>query len=359
MSGPKQAIRYCQAANGMSIAWSSKGSGPALVLCAMVWNVERQFGPNCAFPLWAEIAEARRLVMYDGLGSGLSDRSFEDISVENSVADLAAVVDAAGLGKFAICATCMGAQAAISYAAAHPDRVERMVLIGGFARGLLHRQPTAKQIAQRELMLEALEIGWDDPIPAFRLLDQLSAFPQATLEEQLRMTEMLRSTTSGRNVVRYFRAQGEGDVSSEARRVQCPTLIAHARDSARIPFDEGCRLAGLIPNARFLPLDGKDALPMASSPSFRIVVDAARAFLQEGELGATGHGLGVHLTPRECEVLELIAQGLDNLQIAAHLGLSEKTVRNHITPIFDKLSVDNRSRAIVKAREAGLGLRRA
>lgn len=359
MSGPKQAIRYCQATNGMSIAWSSRGSGPALVLCSMVWNVEREFGPNCAFPLWAEIAEARRLVMYDGLGSGLSDRSFEDISIENSVADLAAVVDAAGLEKFAICSSCMGAQAAISYAAAHPDRVEKMVLIGGFSRGLMHRQPTAKQIAQRELMLEALEIGWDDPIPAFRLLDQLSAFPQATLEEQLRMTEMLQSTTSGRNTVKYFRAQSETDVSSQARHVQCPTLIAHARESARIPFDEGCRLAGLIPNAQFLPLDGKDTVPTPSNPAFRVVVDATRAFLQEGDLGSAGNGLGVHLTPREGEVLELMAQGLDNLQIAAHLGLSEKTVRNHITPIFDKLSVDNRGRAIVKAREAGLGLRRA
>ena len=54
-------------------------------------------------------------------------------------------------------------------------------------------------------------------------------------------------------------------------------------------------------------------------------------------------------------MLELIAQGLDDLQIAAHLGLSEKTVRNHISPIFDTLGVENRSQTIVKAREAGLG----
>jgi DNA-binding NarL/FixJ family response regulator len=61
------------------------------------------------------------------------------------------------------------------------------------------------------------------------------------------------------------------------------------------------------------------------------------------------------LTPREVEILEHIAQGLDNAQIAAHLALSEKTVRNNITHIFDKLQVENRSRAIVVAREAGLG----
>ncbi|MGH8734629.1 MAG: helix-turn-helix domain-containing protein, partial [Burkholderiales bacterium] len=61
------------------------------------------------------------------------------------------------------------------------------------------------------------------------------------------------------------------------------------------------------------------------------------------------------LTGREREVLELIAQGLDNAQIAARLTLSEKTVRNNITHIFDKLGVENRPQAIVLAREGGLG----
>ena len=61
------------------------------------------------------------------------------------------------------------------------------------------------------------------------------------------------------------------------------------------------------------------------------------------------------LTPREADVLDAIARGLDNAQIAAHLGISEKTVRNNITRIFDKLDVENRSRAIVLAREHGMG----
>ena len=61
------------------------------------------------------------------------------------------------------------------------------------------------------------------------------------------------------------------------------------------------------------------------------------------------------LTSREREILELIAQGLDNAQIAARLELSEKTVRNNITHIFDKIGVETRSKAIVLARERGLG----
>jgi DNA-binding NarL/FixJ family response regulator len=61
------------------------------------------------------------------------------------------------------------------------------------------------------------------------------------------------------------------------------------------------------------------------------------------------------LTPRETELVEFIARGLDNAQIAAHVGLSEKTVRNHISSIFTKLGVENRAQAIVRARDAGYG----
>jgi DNA-binding NarL/FixJ family response regulator len=59
------------------------------------------------------------------------------------------------------------------------------------------------------------------------------------------------------------------------------------------------------------------------------------------------------LTPRERQILEFLAHGLDNMQIAAHLGLSEKTVRNNITPILDKLGVESSAQAIVRARDAG------
>ncbi len=61
------------------------------------------------------------------------------------------------------------------------------------------------------------------------------------------------------------------------------------------------------------------------------------------------------LTNREREVLELIALGVANSKIAEKLVISEKTVRNHITSIFSKLQVADRSQAIVKARNAGLG----
>ena len=76
---------------------------------------------------------------------------------------------------------------------------------------------------------------------------------------------------------------------------------------------------------------------------------------------ARARALGVHpfpdLTDREREVLEELAQGASNSTIAMRLGISLKTVRNHVSTILGKLMVVDRAQAIVRAREAGLGVR--
>jgi DNA-binding NarL/FixJ family response regulator len=78
-----------------------------------------------------------------------------------------------------------------------------------------------------------------------------------------------------------------------------------------------------------------------------------------GYFGAAGNQAGAvpfgNLTDREREVLELIASGRSNTDIATTLFVSPKTVRNHVSNIFAKLQVSDRAQAIVRAREAGLG----
>lgn len=83
---------------------------------------------------------------------------------------------------------------------------------------------------------------------------------------------------------------------------------------------------------------------------------AARLMRYFADSGAHGRTPAFpDLTERERDILGLIAQGRGNSEIAARLFLSTKTVRNHITSIFGKLQVADRSEAIVRAREAGLG----
>jgi DNA-binding NarL/FixJ family response regulator len=119
-----------------------------------------------------------------------------------------------------------------------------------------------------------------------------------------------------------------------------------------VPLEEGRLLATLLPQAHFVPLPTANHFPREDEPAWGQFVAESRAFLP----GAPARERPFQgLTARERELLELLARGLDNHQIAAHLGLSEKTVRNMVSSILAKLEVESRARAIVLAREAGYG----
>jgi DNA-binding NarL/FixJ family response regulator len=78
-------------------------------------------------------------------------------------------------------------------------------------------------------------------------------------------------------------------------------------------------------------------------------------FAASGRIGSRAGRQFPELTERELEVLELIARGLNNTEIARRLVVSDKTVRNHVSSVFTKLHVADRAQAIVRARESGLG----
>ncbi|MFN0185475.1 MAG: response regulator transcription factor, partial [Aquabacterium sp.] len=102
-------------------------------------------------------------------------------------------------------------------------------------------------------------------------------------------------------------------------------------------------------------IESGNHLLLASEPGWQRWLEAVDAFLPRGGSGPSAAATFAMLSPRQRQMLELIAMGRDNAQIAAVLALSEKTVRNQVSAIFDRLGVENRSQAIVVAREAGLG----
>lgn len=137
-----------------------------------------------------------------------------------------------------------------------------------------------------------------------------------------------------------------------ARSLRLPTLVLHSHGDAAVPFAEGRLLAALIPGARFVPVNSVNHVLLASEPAWPGFVSEVRAFLQPTpEQGAAEAARSAALTPAELAVLRLIARGLDNTAIAAELGKSEKTVRNQVSSIFDKLGVHTRAQAIVRVRD--------
>ncbi len=356
MPPDRQEIRFCKTADGASIAYATSGHGPPLVKAAN-WLSHLEFDARSPVvgPLLRVLARDHTLVRYDERGCGLSDGDAEP-SFDAWVRDLETVVDALGLDRFPLLGICQGAAIAIAYAVRHPDRVERLVLHGGYARGRLKRDPTPGEREEAEAMVRLAELGWGNDNPVFRQYFTEQFIPGGSPEQRHWFNELERISASPAVAARFMRVFHEIDVVDLLPRVSCPTLVLHAARDRRVPFEEGKLIASLVPGARFVPLESVNHLPLEPERDWRRWLEEVLAFL---EAPAPLSGTVAGLTPRERELLELIAQGLDNAQIAARLGLREKTVRNHITRIFAKLEVDNRARAIVVSRDAGFGLRRA
>ena len=346
----KQEIRFCKSADGTGIAYALSGSGyPLLRSQQWITHLEHDAASPVWLPMLSEFSRRFRLVRFDQRGVGLSDANPANISFEAWVSDLEAVADAAGLERFALLGASQGGAMAVAYAARHPERVSHLLLLGTYARGW-NRRGSPKEVLERAGALARLiEVGWGTQEAMFRQVFTSGFMPSASIEQQQSFNDMMRISAPAETAVRVFRAFGEIDVQEEARRITCPCLIAHSRGDLRVPFEEGRHLATLIPGARFLPLEGSNHILVQEEPAWRAFLDATDAFIPSGGAGFP------QLTARERDVLELVARGLDNAQVAAHLALSEKTVRNHISRIFDKIAVENRSQAIVAARNAGLG----
>lgn len=350
-----QQIRFCTGFDGTRLAYAMSGGGTPLVR-APHWltHLEHEWQSAIWKPWIESLSRGRAVLRLDERGCGLSDRDVADISFEAWVRDLEAVVDAAGLGRFALFGHSQGGAIAVEYAVRHPERVTHLVLLGAYARGWMKRGLSPKHVDELQALLKLVEVGWGRNDPSYRQIFSTGFMPGGTLEQLNAMSELQRVSATPDCAVRILRAMYEIDVRESAARVRCPTLVLHARGDRRVPFEEGRLFAGLVPGARLVTLETDNHILLSHEPAFRRFFEELDAFLPR-QPGTAPAAAFAQLTAREAEVLERIARGLDNAQIAAHLGLSEKTVRNHITRIFDKLAVENRSQAIVLARNHGLG----
>lgn len=349
----KQQIRFCTTADGVRIAYATTGEGPPIVKVSN-WLSHLEY--DWESPVWrhwvSELSRGHTFLRYDERGCGLSDWEVLELSFDAWVRDLETVVDAAGVERFPLLGISQGASIATAYTVRHPERVSHLILHGAYARGRLKRSLTPQQRKEAEAMAELAELGWGKENPAFREFFTTQFIPDGTMEQHRWFNELERVSVSPENAARFMRIFDQIDVTGIAPKVSCPALVLHPNRDARVPFDEGRLFAGLIPGARFVPLESRNHILLENEPAWRVWLDEVRAFLPAGSAGGAAFA---ELTPRERDLLELIAQGLDNAQIAARLSLSEKTVKNHITSIFMKLEVENRSRAIVLARDAGFG----
>jgi len=281
-SALRQEVRFCRTPDGVSIAYATVGTGPLLVKAAN-WLNHLEY--DWQSPVWRhlleELAGHHQLIRYDERGNGLSDWDVADISFEAFVRDLETVVDAAGPERFALLGISQGCAVSLAYAVRHPERVTRLVLYGGYARGRCRRGlPGAAERA--EAILTLMRQGWGQENPAFRQIFTSQFMPDATTGQMQWFNELQRVTTSPDNAVRLRQAMDEIEVSDLLGRVSVPTLVLHCRDEALVPFEEGRRMARMIPRAHFIALEGRNHLILEDVPAWPRFRDEVDAFLRSG-----------------------------------------------------------------------------
>jgi len=354
MKKATQRIRYLRTRDGVQIAWAEAGTGPMLMKAAN-WMTHLEY--EWESPVWRHwirfFTDHFRFIRHDERGCGMTDWNVGDVSFERWVEDLEALVDVVDPPEpFALLGISQGAATCIAYAVKHPERVSRLVLYGAYARGTYERGDPDKDRFYRAL-IDMTRLGWGKDNPAFRQIFTSRFIPGATEEQIGWFNELCRKTTSPDIAARLLETRAVINVVDLLSKVDVPTLVLHSRDDDVIPIAEGHILAAGIRGAQFVELDSKNHILLEGEPAWERFCEEVLDFM--GIKGAAGEEDSAFnsLTAREREVLALITEGLGNAEIAARLSISEKTVRNHVSNVFDKLGVWSRAQAMVFAHDHG------
>jgi len=294
-----QRIHFCTAADGVRIAYATSGAGLPLVKPAN-WITHLEY--DWESPVWRhwlrELSRDHTLLRYDERGCGLSDRDADDLSFESWVSDLETVVDAAGLDRFPLLGLSQGCAVAVAYAVRHPERVSRLVLYGGYVQGIIARARTPQEREEAEMLTRTMPAFWGRDNPAFRLFFAARFVPEGTQEQMRWFSELTRVTTSPEIAVKLRSTAAAIDISALAPRVRAPTLVLHGTGDAAVPFDQGRRLAALIPGARFVSLESQNHILLEDEPAWPRFLDEMRGFLAEDDARAAQYDARTTGSPR-------------------------------------------------------------
>ena len=352
----KQCVRYVRTPDDVSLAWAEAGRGMPLVKAAN-WLTHLEY--DWESPVWRHwnqfLASNFHYIRHDERGCGMTDWKVGDLSFPRWVEDLELVLDATGIERpFALLGISQGAATAVAYAVRHPERVSHLILYGGYAVGT-YRRGDNEQIKAFQAVTELIRQGWNSKNPVFRQLFTSRFIPEGSSEQLDWFNELCRRTTTPEIGAALMTARGDVDARDVLPQVRTPTLVLHARRDQVVPLSEGKRLAREIAGATFVELDSCNHVLLEHEQAWLQFQQAVLEFTGQGDAKAGHkHDMLQTLSRREHEILPLLCEGLSNAQMGWKLGISEKTVRNHLSHLYEKLGVHSRAAAIALAYEHGL-----
>jgi pimeloyl-ACP methyl ester carboxylesterase/DNA-binding CsgD family transcriptional regulator len=348
----RQRIRYLRTSDGIQLAWAEAGSGPPLVKAAS-WLTHLEYDwDSPVWQHWMQLLSGHfRYIRYDERGCGMTDWKTGDLSIERWVADLENVVDAAGVSDpIALLGISQGAAVCVAYAVRHPERVRALVLYGGYSRGWTHR-PDSPGRKEYEAIVQLTRTGWGKDNPAYRQLFTSRFIPGGSAEQLDWWNDLCRRTTTPEIAAELLQGRADVDVTDLLGAVRAPTLVIHSRDDQVCPIAAGRQLATAIPGAEFVELESRNHVLLEHEPAWPRFCEIVLEFLGVTAATRGEDAAFAALSPREREILALLSEGLGNAAIGERLAISDKTVRNHVSNVFDKLGVWTRAQAIVFARD--------
>lgn len=280
---PSPQVRFATTADGVRLAYSVCGQGPPMVRAAR-WMSHVELEWNCLTeaPLLRELCSRFTFLRHDMRGQGLSDRELPPGDPAVRARDLLTVIDAAGFERFTLLAFgLVGVAIAVQFARLIPERVERLIVVSGMARGVAMRGERSQPKENREAWLRLMSDNWDDDDPLARQMVTTRHFPGATKEQMDSYNELQRRSCSAAGVARMIVADGGTDVSAELDQVCWPTLVIHNPANVIVPFDEGRLVAAGIPGARFRTIDSRNLLPLPGEPGFDELLRMIDEFMRD------------------------------------------------------------------------------
>jgi pimeloyl-ACP methyl ester carboxylesterase/DNA-binding CsgD family transcriptional regulator len=337
----EQDIRFCEV-DGRRVAFATVGQGPLLLFGARwVSHLEAEWEDARARSFFEELAAGHRVVRYDRIGAGLSDRSLAagPPTIEAEAQQLRAVLDACGEERASVFACSCSGLTTARFASMSPDRVRRIVFFGGYA------SRDDVPAGTRDSLVAVVRESW---ALAAQMLAALFA-PHASGDELAALSRYQRVSADADVAAAFLDLDLRADARADLPRVTAPALVLHRRGDRTVPVSRGRELASLLPNARFVALNGDAHLPWMDDQ--REVQRALAGFLGD-DVPVARNGASP-LSRRETEVLRLVASGLSNREIASSLVLSDHTVHRHVANILRKLGQSSRAAAAAQATRAG------
>lgn len=273
-------IQYAQTADGVSIAFWTLGEGmPFVGPVGLAFSHIQLEWHMPELRRWYEgLARNRKFIRYDHRGTGLSERTEIDFSLESQLLDIEAVVTRLGLEKFALLGIGDAGPATITYAVRHPERVSHLVLFCSYAAGGLEARLSPKLRAAFSLM----DTDWE----LFTETASHVALGWEEGEQARRFAAFTRECTTPEALRTAYSQIGGVDVTSLLPHVKSPTLVLHRRQVSAPDVNVATGLASRIPDARLALLEGTTPFPPLGD--VEAVLEAIDEFLSEDEEAAAG-----------------------------------------------------------------------